>query len=188
MTEYFLGGSTPYKSLLLSKRLNIDKDTDIIIAGSTPFVSILGTSYYLRKNHFKTSTVFIADSGDPYYYSKQDRRGPWFKWIEKKTYTYYDYLTIPVETAIQCYNKIIPEEKIRIIPQGFNMRNLNLYKGEFSGPVKFAYSGVFYMNIRNPEFLFSFLDKQEIDFEFHLYMRYQEQAFIDMLNKYPRLK
>ena len=44
------------------------------------------------------------------------------------------------------------------------------------------------MNIRNPEFLFSFLDKQEIDFEFHLYMRYQEQAFIDMLNKYPRLK
>lgn len=188
ISEYFIGGSKLYRSRILSNLLDIDSDTDIIIAGSTPFLTILGASYYLKRHSFKPSTTIIADSGDPFYYSKQDKRGPWFKFIEENAYKQFDYLTIPVETAIPCYNRLIPEQKIRIIPQGFNMRNLNLYKGEYSKPIKFAYSGVFYMNIRNPEFLFSFLNSQDIDFEFHLYMRYQEQAFTDMLNKYPKLK
>lgn len=187
-TEYFLGGSTPYRSLVLSKKLMIEPDTDMIIAGSTPFITIFGTSYYLKHHKFPPSTTLIADSGDPYYYSSQNKRGPWFRIMEERAYKQFDYLSIPVETAIPCYDRLLPKHKIRVIPQGLNMKVLKLYDGEFSKPVKFAYCGVFYMNIRNPEFLFSFLDAQDLDFEFHLFMRYQEPAFTDMLNKYPKLK
>ena len=187
ISEYLIGGSKLYRSRILSKLIDIDHDTDIIIAGSTPFLTILGASYYLKRHHFLTTTTIIADSGDPFYYSKQDKRGPWFKYIEQNAYKQFDYLTIPVETAIPCYERLLPKQKIRIIPQGLDIKRLKLYDGVFTKPVKFAYSGVFYMNIRNPEFLFSFLNDLDIDFEFHLYMRYQEQAFSDMLAKYPKL-
>ncbi len=187
-TEYLMGRSTLIRARKIAKRLHIDDDTDMVIAISTPFICVLGTSYYLRKHNMYSKCVMIADSGDPFYYSKQNNLAPWFKIVERSAYKQYDYLTIPVETAIPGYNKLIPEEKIRIIPQGFNMNNLNLYQGEHKKPVKFAYSGVFYMDIRNPEFLFAYLDKQEMDYEFHWYMRYDDPKFTQMLERYPNLK
>ncbi len=187
-TEYLMGRSIFIRARKIAKRLHIDDDTDMVIAISTPFMCVLGTSYYLRKHNLKPSCVMIADSGDPFYYSKQNHLAPWFKIVESNAYKQYDFLTIPVETATPGYNKLIPDAKIRIIPQGFNMNNLHLYQGEHEKPVKFAYSGVFYMDIRNPEFLFAYLDKQEMNYEFHWYMRYDDPKFTQMLERYPNLK
>ena len=188
VTAYLTGRSIFIRSRKIAGKMCVDSDVDMIIAISTPFICILGTSYYLRKHHFKDSCVMIADSGDPFYYSKQNNLAPWFKVVERNAYKQFDYLTIPVETAMPGYNRLIPESKIRIIPQGFNMNSLRLFKGEHQKPVKFAYSGVFYMDIRNPEFLFAFLDKQTSDYEFHWFMRYEDPAFTNMLEKYPNLK
>lgn len=187
ITEYLFAGRTILYAYSIAKKLHIDDDTDLIISVSTPFSVILGTSYYLRK-HPNLSATIVADSGDPFYYSAQDKRGPWFKYIEKRAYKNFHYLTIPVVSAVPCYDKLIKKDYIRIIPQGFNMENVNLATYKPNKPTKFAYSGVFYMNIRNPEFLFKYLDQSHADFEFNLFLRYQEPAFVKMLDKYPNLK
>ena len=77
------------------------------------------------------------------------------------------------------------KDKIKIIPQGFNMRDLKLYNGPFEGTVKIAYAGVFYWDIRNPEFLFRYLNTCKVDYEFYLYMRFKDAQFDVAMERYP---
>lgn len=184
--EYFLAGNLFKQSKCIADRINIDKDTDAVISLSTPFMDILAISKYVDK-HGKRF-VSIADSGDPFYYSKQSKKAPWFRWVEKNAYKKYDYLTIPTENAIPLYSSLIDKSNIKIIPQGFRMDNLNLYKGSFDGPVRMAYAGVFYWDIRNPEFLFSYLDRLNTDYEFYLFMRNRDALVDELLEKYPSVK
>jgi len=149
-------------------------------------MDILAISKYINKNG--KEFVTIADSGDPFYYSKQSRKAPWFYYVEKNAYKAYDFLTIPTENAIPLYSPLIDEKKIKIIPQGFRMDNLNLYKGRFDGPVRMAYAGVFYWDIRNPEFLFKQLNITNIEFELYLFMRNRDALVDELLEKYPNVK
>lgn len=184
--EYFLSGDLYRKSRTIAKRIEIADDTDAVIALSTPFMDILAISKYVE-NHGK-NFVAIADSGDPFYYSKQYKKAPWFYYVEKRAYCSYNYLTIPTENAIPLYAPLIDNSKIKIIPQGFRMDNLKLYGGGFEGPVRMAYAGVFYWDIRNPEFLFSYLNKVQKEYELYLYMRNKDALVEELLNKYPNVK
>ena len=184
--DYFFAGALFKQSSVIAERLSIDQDTDAVISLSTPFMNILAISKYVKK-HGK-NFVTIADSGDPFYYSKQSSKAPWFYYVEKDAYKAYDYLTIPTENAIPLYSPLIDEKKIRIVPQGFRMDNLNLYKGEFDGPIRMAYAGVFYWDIRNPEFLFSYLNGLQVDFELNLFMRNRDALVDELLEKYPNVK
>lgn len=184
--EYFLSGDLFRKSRAIAKKIIIEEDTDAVIALSTPFMDILAISKYVETHGKKFVT--IADSGDPFYYSKQYKKAPWFFYVEKRAYKSYDYLTIPTENAIPLYSPLIENEKIKIIPQGFRMDNLKLYKGDFEGPIRIAYAGVFYWDIRNPEFLFSYLNNVEVDYELHLFMRNKDALVEELLNKYPNVK
>lgn len=188
VSEYFFAGRLFQNSIKIADRLVIDKDTDLIISLSTPFMDVLGMSKYLKRMKERSSVVAIADSGDPFFYSKQYSKAPWFYWVEKKAYEQYDYLTIPVETAIPSYNKLLPESKIKIIPQAFNLNDIKLYEGELGKKVQFAYAGVFYWDIRNPEFLFKFLDNLELDYEFNVFMRYADSKLNEVLSNYPNLQ
>jgi len=184
--NYYLGSSLFYRGPLIANRLQIDDDTDLVIALSTPFTCLYGLSKYVEKKGKKW--VVIADSGDPFYGSKQTPRAIWFKYIERSVYKKFDYLTIPTENAIPLYEQVIPPKKIAVIPQGFRMDNLKLYHGQLNNPVKFAYAGVFYRDIRNPEFLFKYLSCLNIDFEFYLFMRCPDDVVKEMMEKYPNLK
>lgn len=159
---------------------------DMVIALSTPFYIHHGLSRYIKKKG--KNFVAVADSGDPFYYSKQGKLAIWFKYIEKDVYKQMDYLTIPTANAIPLYSPLIPESKIRIIPQGFDMSHLNLYKGNFGKKIKIAYAGVFYWDIRNPEFLFEYLENTESDYELNLFMRYKDATFEQEVQKYPNLR
>lgn len=188
VSEYFFAGRLLFYSKRISNEINIAEDTDLLIALSTPFMDILGLSKYIKKTGAKVNFVSIADSGDPFYFSKQYKKAPWFYLIEKNAYKQFDYLTIPVESAIPSYERLIPKSKIRIIPQAFNLNNVRLFKGEISKKIKFAYAGVFYWDIRNPEFLFKYLNGLECDFEFHIFMRYADSKLHDVLSCFPKLK
>ena len=162
------------------------KDADMVIALSTPFCIHWALSKYIKKRgkHF----LAVADSGDPFYFSKQWKLACWFKYIEKDVYRQMDYLTIPTPNAIPSYNLIIPENKIKIIPQGFDMSHLNLYDGDFGERIKMAYAGVFYWDIRNPEFLFRYLDSCSTPYELYLYLRYGDAVLERTILKYPNLE
>jgi hypothetical protein len=186
---YFFSGNLFRYGAEISQKLadlGCMKEADMVISMSTPFSDHYGLAKYI-KNHGK-NFVAIADSGDPFYYSKQSNRAIWFKYIEKWVYTCFDYLTIPTENAIPLYAPLTNRNKIRIIPQGFNMRNLKLYEGKRENPIKFAYAGVFYWDIRNPEFLFSYLNDLDLEYRFYIFMRYNDKTFDEILNKYPNLK
>lgn len=186
LKEYLLAGSLFYRGPLIAEKLVIDPDTDLVIALSTPFTCLYALSLYY-KNHRK-KCITIADSGDPFYGSKQTPKAPWFKWIEKRVYKYFDYLSIPTENAVPIYQSLINPEKILIIPQGFNMKNVRLCNEPLSDPVKFAYAGVFYKDIRNPEFLFSFLASIAQDFQFYIYMRENDSYVDSLIIKHPNIK
>lgn len=184
--DYLLAGSFFFRGPLIAKRLEIDDDTDLVIALSTPFTCLYGLSSYKRE--YGKKWVAIADSGDPFYNSKQSPKAFWFYFVERKVYKQYDYLTIPTENAIPLYAPMINKDKIKIIPQGFRMDNLKLYDGERTKPIKFAYAGVFYWDIRNPEFLFDYLNNQNVKFEFYIYMRNPDRKLLEIMAKYPNLK
>lgn len=186
LIEYLLNGNLFRYGPRIAAGLDCLKGSDLVIAQSTPFPCHYGYYKYVKKHG--RDFVAILDSGDPFYYSKQVKRAIWFKYIEKAVYKNCDFLTIPTPNAIPLYSPIISENKIRVIPQGFNMRDLNLYSGEFISPVKIAYAGVFYWGIRNPEFLFRALEESDMDYEFYLYMRYSDAKLDEVLERYPRLK
>ena len=187
ITEYFLAGQLFNKSAKLTKLLNFPKDLDLVISLSVPFMNILGVSRYLEKHRPNSHMMAIADSGDPFYYSKQYKKAPYFKGIEQRAYKQYDYLTIPTENAIPLYNKLMPESRIKVIPQAFNMRDVKRFEGDRGKVTKFAYAGVFYSDIRNPEFMFSFLNEWDEDYEFHVYMRYKDEFFLNLMKRYDNL-
>lgn len=184
--EYFFDGTLFFRGPLIAKRLYIKDDTELVIVLSTPFTCHFGYSIYCYKKSKKWFA--IADSGDPFYGSKQNPVAIWFKYLTRWVYKRFNYVTIPTENAISIYTQVVPETKIRVIPQGFRMDNLRLYNGERSKPVKFAYAGVFYRDIRNPEFLFNYLANQPLDFEFHLFLRNTDSIVDEMIEKYPVLK
>lgn len=183
LLEYLLAGNLFRYAPKIAKQLTIDPDTDLFISLSTPFMDILAGALYRRK-YPSPNTRFIADSGDPFSGSQQNRRAIYLQWLEKWVYTYYDYLTLPTEAAFPAYKKVIDRDKICIIPQGFNFADTPIANYKKNAIPTFAYAGVFYQDIRNPEFLLEYLVQQESPFLFRIYLRHKDPLTDTILNKY----
>ena len=189
--EYFMEGHLFAYSTKIANYLNHNMgEKDMVIALSTPFMDLLGLAKYIHQQYEKRQdkqTVYIADSGDPFYYSQQTKRALYFKWIEKWVYRHFDYLAIPTSDAVSAYSPLIAENKIQIIPQAFNMRDVNLAAKPISERPTFAYAGVFYKDIRNPEFLFQYLCSLEEDFCFRLFLRHRDPHITSIIDKYQQV-
>lgn len=187
LLEYLLAGNLFAYSTRIAECLKHEMlQKDMVIALSTPFMNLLGLAKYVHAHKAQSKTIYIADSGDPFYYSQQTKRALYFKWIEKWVYRHFDYLSIPTSDAIPAYAPLIPREKIQIIPQAFNMRDVHLSPAPTSDIPTFAYAGVFYQDIRNPEFLFKHLCTLTEDFRFHLYLRHRDPHITSVLDKYQK--
>lgn len=183
VVEYLLDGNMFRYAPKIAKQLNISPDTDIFIALSTPFMDIYAGALYRKENHLP-DTCFIADSGDPFSGSQQTKRAFYMRWLEHWVYKKYDYLAIPTDNARAAYKRVIEESKIRIIPQGFDFASTPIARYIKNGVPTFAYAGVFYRDIRNPEFLFTFLSQLKQDFVFRLYLRHRDPYTEAIIDKY----
>ena len=189
LLEYLLAGNLFAYSTRIANHLQQEmQQKDMIIALSTPFMDLLGLAKYVHQlpNNTKSKTIYIADSGDPFYYSQQTKRALYFKWVEKWVYRHFDYLSIPTSDAIPAYAPLIPREKIQIIPQAFNMRDVHLSPAPTGDVPTLAYAGVFYQDIRNPEFLLQHLCTLTEDFRFHVYLRHRDPHITSVLDKYQK--
>lgn len=187
LLEYLLAGNLFAYSTRIAECLKHEmQQKDMVIALSTPFMNLLGLAKYVHAHKAQSKTIYIADSGDPFYYSQQTKRALYFKWVEKWVYRHFDYLSIPTSDAIPAYAPLIPKEKIQIIPQAFNMRDVHLSPAPTSDIPTFAYAGVFYQDIRNPEFLFKHLCTLTEDFRFHVYLRHRDPHITSVLDKYQK--
>lgn len=181
--DYFLGGSLFINAVRIKKNIQFANDFDLVISLSTPFMNHLGMAL-IRKQIANPRTIFVADSGDPFYRSQQTLRAPYFYFLEKYIYKKFDFLTVPSEACLDAYKGLIEFNKIKIIPQGFNLENIRLGSPRHSEKIIFAYSGVFYLDIRNPEFLLKTLVNLNMNFRFDIYLRRFDESVTNLLNRY----
>jgi hypothetical protein len=154
----------------VSKVLKEERDFDLLISIAVPYPLHWGVAK-ARHGNSGIAKCWIADCGDPYMGDTADsfRKLFYFKYVEKWFCRTADYITIPFKGAMSAY---YPEfhEKIRIIPQGFQLDKLNIpeYSKCFDYPV-FAYAGGFIPGKRDPAALLDFLSKCNRKFKFVVY-------------------
>ena len=172
ISSYFLGDSPSnilYSihlfRLLLKKRMLNNYDALVVI--SYPFYNLVAVSFFVKI--FSSGGCFIADCGDPLYYNTSFAKAAYLKWFERWVLKSFDYVTIPFDHARKAYQECIPQGKIRVIPQGFRIIDIpaDMYIGNLIPT--FCYAGVFYEQIRNPEFFFEHLMMTQGAFRFVVY-------------------
>ena len=172
VSYYFLGGGPRdviYAVRLyreLEKRVSI-QTYDLLFAISYPFCLLVASALYSLHN--KQIRCKIADCGDPLYYNPGIIKAPYLKYIEKIILQKFDWITIPMREAMVGYRHCDLGERLRIVPQGFKLMNMedDIYCPNMIP--HFCYAGVFYEKIRDPSFFFDFLCKLQEPFYFIIY-------------------
>lgn len=169
----FIVGDSPgdilysFRLYLALKKLLSKDDYDVVISISFPFYVHVAVALAMKYSDF--NNVLIADCGDPFYDNPSCRKAPYLKWLEKKVLHYFDYVTIPVESARKSYADYAIDNKLKIIPQGFTITQIedDVYKRN-NVPI-FCFAGVLYEKIRNPRYFFDYLMQVKQDFIFVIY-------------------
>jgi hypothetical protein len=155
---------------LTVKALSDESDYDLLISIAVHHTIHWGVARSRTPTH-KIAKTWVADCGDPYMGEKTDsfRKIFYFKYIEQWFCRKADFITVPVEAAKNAY---YPEfrAKIRVIPQGFRIDELNLpvYRNNGSIP-KFAYAGGFIKGKRDPRPFLKYLSGFTGKFKFIVY-------------------
>ena len=165
-----------------------EADIDLLISVAAPFPIHWGCalSKTIRKKSFPTT--WIADCGDPYMGNnkfQEKKKYFYFKYIEKWFCRLADYITVPFDGAIDGYYEEF-REKIRVIPQGFNFNEITLDLNHPDNEIPtFAYSGVFFREIRNPSAFLDYLTTIDREFKFIIYTKTPDilKPYIPILGK-----
>ena len=154
----------------VSRILKAENGYDLLISIAVPYSIHWGVAQARRVDR-RIAECWAADCGDPYMGDTTDsfRKLFYFRYLEKWFCRKADFITVPFEGARSAY---YPEfqDKIRIIPQGFQLENMNLpeYKKTCDYPV-FAYAGAFIPGKRDPDPLLNFLSTCDRKFKFVVY-------------------
>lgn len=189
--NYFFPGL--YLKFVFETVLTIRNDInkyDYIIAIGLPISPILATAIALYGNKVQKNCISIADYGDPFSRQQNTRIFPGYFLVDKFIGKVFKFIAVPTEKAINSYIMFKPYNEIKVIPQGFNFEKIKTseYKKNINGRINFAYAGVFYEKIRNPEFLFEHLFTLEnFNFVFHIYTLSNNSDTKYFINKYSSL-
>ena len=166
---YFGQRSFEYSLFLLRALIkNIKEKQSIILSISLPVSTLLSAYLFYIFKKSKIS-MLIADYGDPYSGNISLNVPRWQTWLEKKILKKVTFITIPIESAKKMYEKIIDSKKIKIIPQGFDFSEIKTQNYQKNIIPTFAYAGIFYEDIRNPELIFDYLLTLDVDYKLIVY-------------------
>ena len=173
-----------YNPGIFRQLVTLDEPFDAVLSISYPAAIHRAVSRAMRRNPNLGHAVTIAEFSDPPF------RGdvapnvfPAYYLILKCWGRRFDYFTIPVEKALDCYTPYKSRERIKIIPQGFDLTAVKRRPYEPNPRPTFAYAGRFYERIRDPRFLFDFLETLDADFRFDLYINYLDPCFAEMIRQ-----
>jgi hypothetical protein len=154
---------------------------DLLISIAVPHPIHWGIAAAIKNNKNLCKT-WAADCGDPYMGCRTDtfKKLFYFKYFEKKWCNKCNYIVVPVnEMKYDFYPEF--RNKIKIIPQGFNLNEVQIKPFKENNKVTFMYAGALSLHYRNPIPLISLLSKLSIDFKFIIYSN------TDMLNEFVDL-
>lgn len=143
---------------------------DIIISIAAPHCIHWGVSKAIQVDP-GICKKWIADCGDPFMGDQTIKRPFYFKSNEMLFCKLADYITVPIENAIDAY---FPEfrGKIRVIPQGFDFKERKVKNIKNDIPT-FAYAGILYKGYRDLNSFVEHLSKQYANkpYKFILYTK-----------------
>lgn len=174
-----------YISLLFTFLKNHQVKYDLLISISHPFVTHLGTARALRHNPvLNSSTVKVAEYSDPFYFQKNSSMFIGYKYLDLWIGKMFDFIIVPTEIAVSTYLNHKKIDRIKVIPQGFNFEDIEISEYTKHPVPTFAYAGVFYKKIRNPEFFLDYLVNLEMEFKFIIYTLENDMETEEILGKY----
>lgn len=142
---------------------------DVIISIAEPHQIHWGCSRAKKLYPDKFPEMWIADTGDPFFDNGNSKAHfKYFEKFEKEFCSLSNYITIPVQEAVNGYFNEF-RHKLKIIPQGFNFEYPVKAEQPKNEILTFAYAGMFYKDIRNPKMFFNFLITLNFDFKFIIY-------------------
>lgn len=156
---------------------------DKIISIGLPVQCHTAIAYCIKNNIIFCDTA-IADYGDPFSVQEDVKVAPYFRLIERKMLKYFNYVTIPIETAKRNYEKLTDESKIKVIPQGFNFNDIVTSSYKENEIPTFAFAGVLYANVRNPKSFLEYLSQLKKDFKFIIYTNLDSGDTLSILSPY----
>lgn len=173
-----------YNPGLYERLLELEGPFDMLISISYPAAVHLAVSRAMKRNRALAGAVRVAEFSDPPFRGDIARNVfPAYYGYMKRWARQFDYFTIPVEKALPCYTPYMPSERIRIIPQGFDLNAVQRKPYAPHGRPTFAYAGRFYERIRDPRFFFDFLEGLDVDFRFELYINHLDETFARMIDR-----
>lgn len=143
---------------------------DLLISIAAPHPVHWGVAM-VRSRKNPIAKVWVADCGDPFMGQENDSfKVPfYFGFVEKWFCRKVDFISVPTVGAISAYYTEFLE-KIKVIPQGFNFDDIDLYDGSVKkGRPTFGYAGLLIPGRRDPSQFLQYLVSLDLDFEFHIY-------------------
>ena len=153
----------------IPKAISKEERFDLLISIAFPHSVHWGVAKAIR-NYPKIALKWVADCGDPFMGNTLEIKRPfYFKYIEKWFCRKANFISVPVEHAVNAY---YPEfrDKIVIIPQGFKFEEVNNHRLRNSVPT-FLYAGLFIPQHRDPRPFLEYLLRINKDFKFLIYTK-----------------
>lgn len=181
---------------LVSNSVGDLHDYEMVISVAWPYPIHWGIGKLIQDIPKKQRPVWISDCGDPYMGNPMSKKAFIFKRVEKWWGRLTDFITIPIESARKAYYPEV-QDKIRIIPQGFNYDVIQLENYQPNPKTTFIFAGKIYPITRDPSNFIEYLSSLDKDFEFHIYTDYPKffDKFKDLIgnklfihNYIPRLE
>ena len=151
----------------------IEKNVDLLITIAHPHVIHWAASKYID---LLSPRCWIADCGDPFmgnvFFTPHKR----FAKYEKDWCNKVHFISIPIEDAKSGYYPDY-QDKIRVIPQGFDNSEIKLDKYNGCVVPTFAFAGVVYDGIRDPRKFLQYLVENKVNCRFIVYG--ESQAFYE---------
>lgn len=151
---------------MVKRTIQTEGETDLLITIAVPHIIHFAAALADRKR----VKCWIADCGDPFMGNPMHKPPFYFEYFERYWCKRCDYITIPVEDARNAYYKEY-REKIRVIPQGFDFKATRLADYVPNKVPTFAYSGIFYKDLRDPSKFLDYLSTLNKDFKFICYTK-----------------
>lgn len=156
----------------IKSRLKDLANFDLAITIAAPHAVHWGFCSLISSNE-KLCRVWIADCGDPYMGVTIDTFGRmfYFKYLEKSFCRRADFITVPINGAIEAY---YPEfhHKIHVIPQGFKFPPPDSWPSFQPNSIPtFAIVGTFIPGVRDPRPLLKHLAELKAPFKFICYTK-----------------
>lgn len=148
----------------IKKILKKEQHIDLLITSAIPYMTHFAVAYSDRTN----IDCWVSDCGDPFFGNKFVSYPFYLKRLEKKWSLATDYITIPIEAAKKAY---LPEaqNKIHVIPQGFNFSTIKLAQYNPNSVLTFAFAGIVYKDLRDPTLFLEYLCNIDFEFKFIVY-------------------